>query len=117
MFDDPHGRAFLLPVIVIKMSNITTPVIDLPNMVEHATDAVELSAVRLTACLRGIERLRALISDKCLLDDEMQEVFNAASEMELMIEKARSVIDEFYEPSVSALVYTKRFLDAQFPNS
>ncbi|GEM_PF-2705390 len=95
----------------------TPPVIDLPKMVENATDAVELSAVRLTACLRGIDRLRSLISDKCVLDDEMQEVFNAAGEMELMIEKARSIIDEFYQPSVHALVYTKRFLDAQFPNS
>lgn len=124
MFDDPHGRAFLLPDIKCKMSNKTqtTPenkIIDLPLELRNGIDAVELGSVRLTACLRSIDRLRELISNKSLFpegDDNIQDIFNAADEMGLMIEKARSVIDEIYDPSIEAMVHASTFLEAQFSN-
>lgn len=93
-----------------------TEIIDLPKMVNTATDAVELSAVRLMTCLRSINRLREIIMNESLQDPRMQEIFNATDEMELMIEKAKSVIGEFYDPAVEALVKTSQFLEAQFPN-
>lgn len=98
-------------------NSTTTPIIDLPTMVNTANDVVENSAVRLTTCLRGISRLREIITSESVQCTQMQEIFNAADEMELMIEKAISVIDEFYEPTVEALVRTSQFLETQFPNS
>ena len=100
----------------------TTPenkIIDLPLELRNGIDAVELGSVRLTACLRSIDRLRELISNKSLFpegDENIQDIFNAADEMGLMIEKARSVIDEIYHPSIEAMVHATTFLEAQFSN-
>lgn len=100
----------------MKTTQTTTPVIDLPKMVKEAIDTVEFSSVRLTACLRGINRLRTVITDNSVECNSLQEIFDAADEMELMIEKAVSVIDEFYNPTLDALVKTNQFLEAQFSN-
>ncbi|MEI5984447.1 MULTISPECIES: hypothetical protein [Sphingobacterium] len=99
----------------------TTPanqIIDLPSLLEIATDSIELGSVRLTACLRSINRLRLMIEDKSLFpegDDNVQEIFNAASEMELMLEKAESIMNEIYEPSLSALSKIRLFSESGLP--
>lgn len=98
----------------------TTPVIDLPDLVEKASDSLDLGSVRLTHCLRSIGRLNDLVLEKSFFSNEqdyLRDIANISSEIGLMLEKATSIIDEIYIPNSEALSSVKLFLQTQLPIS